>query len=329
MTVIEQFKAKAKGNPQSIVFPECDARVLSAANLVLQEGIGYPVLLGKRQDLAQKAMDAGVVIHQDIEIVDPATSDKLNAYVAMYCERRDKPEKIGRRLLTRPLYFGGMMAAAGDVKGVVAGADSLTATVVTAAQLSVGMADGISAPSSFFIMVVPGTHYGENGVLIYADAGVNPNPTPEELADIAVMSARNAQQLLGWSPRVAMLSFSTKGSASHPDVRKVQEATRIARSKAPDLAIDGEFQSDSAIVPHVAAKKVKEPSDVAGKANVLVFPDLDAANIAYKLTQYLAGAEAYGPLLQGFARPVNDLSRGASVDDIVGVAAITVVQAQQ
>ena len=327
MSLIEEIKAKAKQNPQSVVFPECDTRVLSAARIVLDEGIGYPILLGKREEMAQQAVLAGVDI-QDMEIIDPAASASLDAYVAIYCEKRNKPEKLGRRLISKPLYFAGMMANAGDIQGVVAGANSLTATVVKAAQLTVGMAEGVGIPSSFFIMVVPGSKHGEDGVFIYADAGVNPNPTPEQLADIAVMSARNAQQLLAWTPRVAMLSFSTKGSANHPDVRKIQEATEIAQSKVPDLAIDGEFQADSAIIPEVAAKKVKESSEVAGKANVLVFPDLDAANIAYKLTQYLAGAEAYGPLLQGFARPVNDLSRGASVEDIVGVAAITVVQAQ-
>ena len=327
MNVIEQIKAKAKENPQRIVFPECDERVLRAAEQVLKEGIGFPVLLGKSEDLHAEAARIGVDLAGS-EVIDPEPSDKLDAYVAMYCEKRGTRENIGRRLVKKPLYFGGMMASAGDAQGIVAGAASLTATVVKAAQLTVGLEEGVSAPSSFFIMVVPGSSLGEDGVFLYADGGVNPNPTAEELADIAIASARNAQQLLGWSPRVAMLSFSTKGSANHPDTRKVAEALQIAQSKAPDLAIDGEFQADSAIVPEVAAKKVKDPSEVAGRANVLIFPDLDAANIGYKLTQYLAGAEAYGPLLQGFARPVNDLSRGASVEDIVGVAAVTVVEAQ-
>ena len=325
--VMEQIKTRAKENPQRIVFPECDERALRAAEQVLGEGIGFPVLLGKSEDLHAEAARIGVDL-SGIEVMDPDTSDRLDAYVGMYCETRGTREKLALRLLKKPLFFGGMMAAAGDVQGVVAGAVSLTATVVKAAQLTVGLEEGVSAPSSFFIMVVPGSSLGEDGVFLYADGGVNPNPTVEELADIAIASARNAKQLLGWSPRVAMLSFSTKGSANHPDTRKVAEAVQVAQSKAPELAIDGEFQADSAIVPEVAAKKVKEPSEVAGRANVLIFPDLDAANIAYKLTQYLAGAEAYGPLLQGFAKPVNDLSRGASVKDIVGVAAISVVQAQ-
>ena len=183
-------------------------------------------------------------------------------------------------------------------------------------------------PSSFFIMVIPNSQYGENGVLIYADAGVNEEPTATQLAEIALASADSARTLLGWQPRVAMLSFSTKGSAVHALVDKVIEATKIAKERAPDLLIDGELQADTALVPEIARRKIKGESDVAGKANILIFPDLNAGNIAYKLTQYLAHAEAYGPLLQGFAKPVNDLSRGASVEDIVGVTAITVVEAQ-
>ena len=267
MSLIKEIKAKAKQNPQSVDFPECGTRVLSAARMVLDEGIGYPILLGKREEMAQQAIHAGVDI-QDMEIIDPAASASLDAYVAIYCEKRHKPEKLGRRLISKPLYFAGMMANAGDAQGVVAGASSLTATVVTSAELTVGMAEGVGTPSSFFIMVVPGCTRGEDGVFLYADAGVNPNPTPEQLADIAIMSARNAQHLLAWTPRVAVLSFSTQGSANHPDVRKVQEATEIAQSKAPDLAIDGGFQVDSAIVPEVAAKKVKAPSEVAGKARL-------------------------------------------------------------
>ena len=220
------------------------------------------------------------------------------------------------------------MVGAGDVSGMVAGCTSLTATVVKASQLMVGLGEGIFPPSSFFVMSVPDSPYGEGGDFIYADAGVNPDPTPEELAEIAVLSAQSARDMLGWEPKVAMLSFSTKGSAGHKLVDKVIEATKLAREMAPDLAIDGEFQLDSAIVPSVAERKVKEESAVAGKANILIFPDLNAGNIGYKMTQYLAKAEAYGPILQGFAKPVNDLSRGASVEDIVGVMAFTSVQAQ-
>jgi len=235
---------------------------------------------------------------------------------------------MAEKLLRRTLYYSAMMVTAGDAKGMVAGCTSLTATVVVASQLMIGLREGISSPSSFFIMSVPDCPYGENGNFIYADAGVNPDPTPQELAEIAIASAQSAIDL-GWQPRIAMLSFSTKGSANHKRVDKVIEATKIAKEMAPDLMIDGEFQLDSAIVPQVAERKVKEPSDVAGRANILIFPDLDAGNISYKITQYLAKAEAYGPLLQGFNKPVNDLSRGASVDDIVGVIAFTSVQAQK
>ncbi|MGB9597855.1 MAG: phosphate acyltransferase, partial [Candidatus Poribacteria bacterium] len=290
------------------------------------------VILGNADRIKSIAQNVGLDLRK-IEIIDPETAP-IDKYIKLYIESRSESGKritegMAEKLIRRPLYFGAIMVSAGDADGMVAGCSSLTATVVKSAQLMVGLKEGITSPSSYFIMSIPNCPYGENGNFIYADAGVNPDPTPQELAEIAISSARTARDLLGWEPRVAMLSFSTKGSAGHHRVDKVIEATKLAKEMAPELSIDGEFQLDSAIVPEVAIRKVKDPSPVAGKANVLIFPDLDAGNISYKLTQYLAKAEAYGPLLQGFAKPINDLSRGANVDDIVGVIAITSVQSQK
>lgn len=225
-----------------------------------------------------------------------------------------------------PMYFGVMLVYKGLADGMVSGAIHSTADTLRPALQILKTAPGVKLVSSFFIMVVPNCEYGENGVFVYADAGLNPNPTAEELADIAITSAKSFEALVGKTPKVAMLSYSTKGSAKSEMVDKVVEATRIAKEKAPDILIDGELQADAAIVPSVA--KLKAPgSPVAGQANVLIFPDLDAGNIAYKLTERLAKAEAYGPITQGIAKPVNDLSRGCKAEDIVGVIAITAVQA--
>jgi phosphate acetyltransferase len=331
MKLIDRIKEQAQKSPQRIVLAEGEEdRTIRAAAICFKDGIVSPVMLGNEERIKELARISGVEL-DGIDIIAPDSSSQMERYMSLYVASRGGKrvtQKMAKRLLKRPLYFGAMMVKAGDVSGMVAGCMSLTATVIKATELIIGLKEGISAPSSFFVMSVPDCPYGEDGKFIYADAGVNPDPTPGELAEIAVLSARNAQSLLGWEPRVAMLSFSTKGSAGHRLVDKVIEATKLAKEMAPELAIDGEFQLDAAIVPTVAERKVKDESDVAGRANVLIFPDLNAGNIGYKLTQYLAKAEAYGPLFQGFAMPVNDLSRGASVEDIVGVMAFTTLQVQ-
>ena len=330
MGFIDEIKAKAKANVQTIVLPETeDARTYEAAEKVLKEGTAKLILIGSEEEIAK---NKGSFDISGATIVDPATSDKTEAYIAKLVELREKKgmteEKARELLLSSYTYYGVMMVKMGDADGMVSGACHSTADTLRPWLEILKTKPGTKLVSSFFVMVVPDCDMGENGTFVFSDCGLEQNPDSEKLAAIALSAAESFKLLVGDEPRVALLSHSSKGSAKHADVDKVVEAVKIAQANAPEgVMVDGELQLDAAIVPSVGASKAPG-SPVAGKANVLVFPDLDAGNIGYKLVQRLAKAEAYGPMTQGIAAPVNDLSRGCSAEDIEGVIAITAVQCQ-
>jgi len=325
---MDEIKNKARANLKRIVLPEgTEERTVRAAAIIAKEGLAEVILIGSPYEVKKQSPD---IESLGVTILDPATSEKLNDYAETFYQiRKHKgvtPETAIKTVLD-PLYYACMMIKKGDADGMVAGAINTTANTLRPALQIIKTAPGISVVSSCFIMILKNEDYGHNGVMVFGDCAVNPNPNAEELAAIAVSTAKTAAQLTGMEPKVAMLSFSTKGSAKHELVDKVQQATELVKQMKPDLMVDGELQADAALVASVG--QLKSPgSPVAGRANVLIFPDLQAGNIGYKLVQRLAGAEAIGPVCQGLAAPVNDLSRGCSVDDIVSVVAITAVQAQ-
>lgn len=332
MNFIDEIKLRAKEQMKTIVLPEAeDIRVLTATDKILKEKFAHIILIGNKETLLQKAKENNLEIEQAI-IIDPATSEKTQEYIETFYELRKAKgmtrEKAQEIITKQYPYFGTMMVKLGDADGLVSGATHSTSDTLRPALQILKAAPGTKLVSGFFVMVTPKTEFGEGGVFIYADCGLNENPDSEGLSEIAISSSKSFEQLVGKTPRVAMLSYSTYGSAHSELTQKVIDATNLVKEKAPNLEVDGELQLDAAIIPEVAKSKAPG-SHVAGRANILIFPDLNAGNIGYKLTQRFGNAEAYGPLCQGLAKPVNDLSRGCSSDDIVGVVAITAVQAQE
>lgn len=331
MSFIDEIKERAKTNIKTIVLPEAeDIRVLEATQKILNEGFAKVILVGNEENIFKKAKENNINI-DEAKIVNPSNSEKFDEYVNLLVElRKNKGMTVeeAKKLVVDPVYYGMLMVKNNEADGLVSGAAHSTADTLRPALQILKTAEGTKLVSAFFVMVVPNCQYGEDGTFVFADCGLNPNPGVDDLEAIAVSSAKSFEQLVKKQAKIAMLSYSTYGSAKSELTEKMVNATKQIKENHPELSVDGELQLDAAIVPEIAKSKAPG-SDVAGQANVLVFPDLNAGNIGYKLTQRLGKAEAYGPLCQGIARPVNDLSRGCSSDDIVGVVAITAVQAQQ
>ena len=331
MSFIEDIMNRAKQEIKTIVLPEAtDIRTLKATDKILKEEFCKIILVGNEEEIISIAKENDLDISK-AEIVNPSSAENYEEYVNAFYELRKHKgmtEEKAKELMLDPVFYGMMMVKQEKADGLVSGAIHSTADTLRPALQILKTAPGTKLVSTFSIMVVPNCEFGENGVFAFADCGLNQNPNSEELSEIAISTAKSFKQIIGKEPRVAMLSYSTMGSAKAEEVDKVRIATELAKEKAPDLAVDGEMQLDAALVPEIAKSKAPE-SKVAGKANTLVFPDLQAGNIGYKLVERLAKAEAYGPICQGMAKPVNDLSRGCKAEDIVGVVAITCVQAQE
>jgi phosphate acetyltransferase len=331
MEIIYNIRKKAAGLKRRIVLPEGpEDRTIQAADFLIGEGIAEVVLLGAKGRIKEQASRYGLRNIAQVEVIDPYRIAPAveRRYIELMVELRGAKgitPDIAAKQLQDPLYLGAVMVKAGDVDGEVAGAVNFTGDVLRPALQYVKTAPGISVVSGAFIMRIPDKSFGDNGTILFADCAVSPDPTPRQLAEIALSTARTARSIVGMEPRVAMLSFSTRGSASHPSVDKVAEATRIAQQLDPNLVIDGEMQADAALIPGISERKAPG-SRLGGRANILIVPSLEVGNIAYKLVQRLAHAEAIGPVLQGMASPINDLSRGCSVDDIINVVAITACQ---
>lgn len=330
MELLDRIKQNARKYNKRVVLPESyEERTIKAADEAIADGLAQIILLGDPDGIRSHAKELGLLNIERATIINPASHDKKSHYIEMMVElRRHKgmTKEEASRLIEDPLYLGVMMIKNGDADGEVSGADHSTGDVLRPAFHYVKTAPGISVVSGAFIMILPDRNFGEEGVLIFADGAVHPDPDEKQLAEIAIATAHTARAIAGFEPRIALLSFSTMGSACHPMVDKVVNATRLAKEMAPDLMIEGELQADAALVESIGQKKAPG-SKIAGKANVLIFPNLESGNIAYKLVQRLARAEAIGPILQGMAAPINDLSRGCSVNDIVSMIAITANQA--
>lgn len=330
MDLLQKIKENARKHEMQIVLPEgTEIRTLKAANQIIEEKLAKIILLGSPEVINKTASENNLTNIKNAIIIDPKNHDKKEAYTDLLVELRKSKgltKEEASKLVENPLYLATLMIKAGDVDGEVAGADNATGDVLRPAFQVVKTLPGISVVSGAFIMILNDKKFGEDGLMVFADCVVQPDPTAQELAEIAVATGNTARTIAGFEPKIAMLSFSTLGSGKHEMVDKVVEATRLAKEMAPDMMIEGELQSDAAIVPEVGQKKAPG-SKIAGNANVLVFPTMQAGNIAYKLVQRIAGVEAVGPILQGMAAPINDLSRGCSVDDIVNLVAITANQA--